>query len=442
MIITLSFGMPARHQKRAARKQAPASIRERATQRAGTVPRAALSQIDRAMRVHPVVIVTGARQTGKSTVVAEVARRDGRPTLSLDDPSIRDRARLMPDDLLKSAPTVVIDEIQREPELVLALKRAVDAMGSRREAGRFLVTGSANLLAMRDVADSLVGRAAYVDLYPLTRRELLGLGETGIWSQLLKATPRQWPDMVQDQAVSRADWQSQTRLGGMPYPALHLADDDAREQWFTSYEAMYLERDLRELSDLENLPDFRRTMRAAALRIGNLLNQTEMGRDIQLSQSQVHRYLNLLQVSYQFVRLQAFVSNRTRRLIKAAKGYWIDTGLAMHVAGEREPRGAHFENLVLGDLLAWRAVQPRRPDVLYWRTAGGRELDFVIEDGPRLLPIEVKTAKDVTPRDIDPIKTFLADYRDRAPAGILLYQGERVFWMADRVLVAPWWKVI
>ena len=131
-------------------------------------------------------------------------------------------------------------------------------------------------------------------------------------------------------------------------------------------------------------------MRAACLRMGNLVNQAELGRDVALPQPTVSRYLNLLETSYLLVRLPAYAVNRTKRLIKAPKLYWGDTGVAMHLTQEQEPRGAHLENLVLHDLLAWRDARLDRAELFYWRTAIGEEVDFVIESGDRLLPIEVK----------------------------------------------------
>ena len=164
-------------------------------------------------------------------------------------------------------------------------------------------------------------------------------------------------------------------------PALDLDSDDSRATWFAGYVQTYLERDLRELSAVTSLPDLRRLMRAVCLRLGQLLNQTELGRDVALPQPTVHRWLNLLETSYQLVRLPAYAVNRTKRVIKTAKVYWADTGLALHLAGLGEPAGAHLENLILNDLLAWRDVRLDRPEVLGWRTATGEEVDFVIEEG-------------------------------------------------------------
>ena len=151
----------------------------------------------------------------------------------------------------------------------------------------------------------------------------------------------------------------------------------------------YLERDLQDLATISSLPDFRRLMQSASLRLGQLLNQTELGRDVALPQPTVHRWLNLLETSYMLVRLTAYAVNSTKRLIKAPKLYWGDTGIALHLAGS-EPQGSHLENLVLQDLLVWRDARVARAELGYWRTTIGEEVDFVIEAGNKLLPIEEK----------------------------------------------------
>jgi hypothetical protein len=149
------------------------------------------------------------------------------------------------------------------------------------------------------------------------------------------------------------------------------------------------ERDLQDLASISALPDFRRLMQAACLRLGQLLNQTELGRDVGLPQPTVHRWLNLLETSYLLVRLPAYAVNRTKRLVKSPRIFWGDTGVALHL-GATAPAGAHLENLVLHDLLAWRDAQVDRVELAYWRTTIGEEVDFVIEVGGTLLPIEVK----------------------------------------------------
>lgn len=402
-------------------------------------PRLAAEALGRATRAMPVVVVTGARQIGKSTLVRHLAPGDDRPYFSLDDLDVLAQAIEAPDDLVNRVPTMTLDEVQRAPGLLLAVKRAVD---HSRRAGRFLLTGSANLLLLHQVSESLAGRATYLTLWPMTRREQRGLGRAGLWEELLKADDDDWLDVLAAGPAEAEDWRKLARAGGYPTPALHMDDDGDRAIWFAGYTRTYLERDLQEISAVTALPDLRRLMRAACLRIGQLVNQTELGRDIALPQPTVHRWLNLLEVSYQLVRLPAYAVNRTKRLIKTPKLYWADTGLALHLAGVEQPAGPHLENLVLGDLLAWRDARLDRAEVLYWRTAAGEEVDFVIESRGKVLPIEVKSTATPRLRDAAHLQSFRNEYGEAARPGLLLHTGDRLEWLAPGILAAPWWRVL
>ena len=400
-------------------------------------PRLVARSLADRLRVMPAVVVTGARQTGKSTLAQELAPAERR-YVSLDDLDVLDLARRDPDRLVGGLAPVTLDEVQREPDLLRAVKRAIDR---QRKPGQFLLTGSANLLVMRRVSETLAGRASYLTLWPMTRREQQGLGRCGIWDDLLAAPGERWPELVADQPQQREDWRALARRGGFPTPALHLASSHDRAVWFDGYVRTYLERDLQDLSAISALPDFRRLMRAASLRLGQLVNQTELGRDVALSQPTVHRYLNLLETSYLLVRLPAYAVNRTKRLIKSPRLFWGDTGVALHLAGS-EPGGAHLENLVLQDLLVWRDARLERAELFYWRTSVGDEVDLVIETEGRLLPIEIKATSRPRLRDAEHLLTFRSEYGDQALPGLLLHTGSAVEWIAPDVLAAPWWKVL
>jgi predicted AAA+ superfamily ATPase len=405
------------------------------------LPRAAAAAIERAARIAPVVVLLGARQTGKTTLLQSMPLLKGRPYLTLDDFDLRTQAEAEPEAVVARARNLVLDEVQRAKSLLIAVKRAVDE-DPARTPGRFIVTGSANLLMLEKIEETLAGRAVYVTLWPFTRRERLGLGRTGLWSELLAAPFSEWRYVLQTVESPFENWRDAAVIGGLPVPSHRLSHSEDRALWFSGYVQTYLERDLQALRAVENLADFRRLMRAACLRIGNLVNQTELGRDVGIVQPQVHRFLNLMEASYQAVRLPAYAVNRTRRLIKAPKLYWSDTGLALFLSGETAPGGPHLENLVLTDLLAWRDLQARRPEVLYWRTATGVEVDFVVETPERLLPIEVKAAARVTTADAKGLEIFLDEYADLADGGLLLHGGEAVFPLTRRVLAAPWWKLV
>ena len=402
-----------------------------------TLPRLVDGALAARLSVMPAVVLTGARQTGKSTLVEKLVPGERRYR-SLDDFDVRDAARRDPEALLGGHGPLTLDEVQREPSLLPAVKRAIDR---NRRPGRFLLTGSANLLLMRQVSESLAGRASYLTLWPMTRREQLGLARAGRWDDLLAAPDAEWRDLLAAGDDAEEDWQALALRGGFPTPALELRTAADRAIWFDGYVRTYLERDLQDLASISALPDFRRLMQAVCLRAGQLLNQTELGRDVGLPQPTVHRWLNLLETSYQLVRLPAYAVNRSKRLIKSPKVFWGDTGVALHL-GATAPAGAHLENLVLHDLLAWRDARVDHVELAYWRTTIGEEVDFVIEAGGKLLPIEVKATAKPRLADCAHLRTFRQEYGRKARAGLLLHTGRTVEWLTPDVLAVPWWKVL
>ena len=377
-----------------------------------TLPRLVDDALAARLRVMPAVVLTGARQTGKSTLVEKLVPGDRRYR-SLDDFDVRDAARRDPEALLGGDHPLTLDEVQREPGLLL----------------------------MRQVSESLAGRASYLTLWPMTRREQLGLARAGRWDELLAAPDAQWRDLLSTGDDPEEDWQALALRGGFPTPALELTTPADRAIWFDGYVRTYLERDLQDLASISALPDFRRLMQAACLRLGQILNQTELGRDVGLPQPTVHRWLNLLETSYLLVRLPAYAVNRTKRLVKSPRGFWGDAGVALHLSATA-PAGAHLENLVLNDLIAWRDARVDRVELAYWRTTIGEEVDFVIEAGGKLLPIEVKATPKPRLGDCSHLRTFRQEYGRKARAGLLLHTGRTVEWLTPDVLAVPWWRVL
>ncbi len=402
------------------------------------LPRLVMPALEARLRVMPVVVVAGARQTGKSTLVRQLLK-ESREYFTLDDLDLASLAARNPTALLTAPRPITIDEVQRVPEFLHAVKQAVD---EDRTPGRFLLTGSANLLLMRAVSESLAGRAAYLTLRPLTFGEQMGHADESVWPVLLASDPAHWRDILSASPKAPQDWTQLAQRGGFPTPALTLKDSAARDIWFDGYIRTYLERDLLDLSAVASLPDFRRLMRLTANRVGQTVNQSELGRSAGLSQPTVHRYLNLMETSYMLIRLPAYSVNRNKRLVKSPKYYWGDTGLAMHLSGASKPDGSHLENLILTDLLAYRDTGSSIDDVYHWRTAAGTEVDFVIESGDQLLPIEVKSFKTPRARDCQGIEAFLDEYPDSAGHGLLIHGGTDVRWLTPRVLGAPWWRVL
>jgi len=402
------------------------------------LPRCLLRALTDRLAVMPAVVVTGARQTGKSTLVRELLGED-RAWITLDDFDTLHVLRQNPDALLSHPAPLTIDEVQRAPDMFASIKKVIDR---DRQPGRFLLTGSANLLMMDRVSESLAGRAVYLNLRPMTRGEQLGNASSGCWDAFFDRPPGNWEQAIHDRGATAEPWAPLALRGGFPTPAVHLSTQAERAIWFDGYVQTYLERDLGQLSNISSLPDYRRLMRAVCHRSGQILNQTELGRDVGLPQPTVHRYLNLLEVSHLLIRLPAWSVNRTKRLIKSPKVFWGDVGLSLHLADLNEPTGCHFENLILLDIMTWLDGRSGTGSAHYWRTVQGDEVDFVIETGKGLLPVEVKSTDRPRLAHTRGISAFRSEYGSRSLPGLLLHDGQKTEWLSGDVLSVPWWRVL
>jgi hypothetical protein len=229
-------------------------------------------------------------------------------------------------------------------------------------------------------------------------------------------------------------------------PALLALESSASVlRWWEGYIATYLERDLRQLSQIDSLPDFRRLMAALALRSGQILNQSEVARDIGISQPSVHRYINLLETTCLVERLPAFAVNRTKRLIKSPKLIWNDSGLACFLAGHFEPEslkasreaGGLFESMVYLHLNALSQLLTPKPRIFYWRTTTGKEVDFVLEWGRKLIAVEVKLSSVPKFSDTETLRLFFDEYPETI-AGVLVHTGNEIKMMHQKIVAVPW----
>ncbi len=375
--------------------------------------------LTRALRAMPVVVVTGARQTGKTTLARRLtpARQD----LTLDDLGVLAQAEQDPASLLAELP-VTLDEVQRAPGLLLAVKRRVDAA---RAPGSILLTGSANLALMHRVSESLAGRALYLDLPPFCPAEWAGetVATTGIDALFAaKFAADDWP-------ARPCQWEPWVTLGGFP-DAVRAPDDGARDLWFAGYVQTYLERDLRQLSSVGSLVDFQRLMRLLAHRVARPLNQSDVARDAGLPQPTAHRFLNLLETGCQIARLQNYQRSAGKSSAKPRKLLWRDTGLAAWLAGvrpdevkARSDAGFWLEQAVFQTLQSWAALDARR-HVHYWRE-GDAEVDFVLEEAGLLVGIEVKAAGRADPGDLRGSRAFQAAFEHKGivPRVAVLHTG-------------------
>ncbi len=396
--------------------------------------------LESALKVLPVTVVTGARQTGKTTLVRMLGAK--RSFFTLDDFGVLDQAERNPDSLLDSRP-VTLDEVQRAPQLLLAVKRAVD---EQRRAGDFVLTGSANLLLMGRVADTLAGRAIYLELPPFCPAE---------WSQrkgALEPVNRLFaPDFdLGDWPDKKGNWQRWLLRGGFP-PALAIESDRDRGLWFAAYVQTYLERDLRQLSDVASLPDFQRLMALAANRTGKLLNQADLARDAALSHPTAHRYLNLLETGCLITRIRPLAANPSSSMVKAPKLLWSDCGLAAWLAGIRSAEeiskrldsGFWLEQTIYQTLQSWRALDPTNRRIHYWRDRAGHEVDFILERDGKLVAVEIKASHQANLSDaagIQALKSVLTK-KQSLVRSVVLHAGKARPLDKD-VFALPWgWLV-
>ncbi len=390
-----------------------------------------------AVEDHPIVVLTGARQVGKSTLLQHELPFSGWRYLSLDDFDTLSQARSDPASLWAGADCVVIDEVQKSTRVLDAVKVAVDSEYGKH---RFILSGSANLLLMKKVSESLAGRAVYFTLSPTTIGEINTRTPTNLLGALFEG---KFPKAGKRGAAPMVPFPLMWK-GFMP-SLMRLKTSAAILRWWEGYVMTYLERDLRQLSQIDALPDFRRLMGALALRCGQILNQTEVARDTAISQPTVHRYINLLETTCLVERLPAFALNRTKRLVKSPKVIWSDPGLVSFLAGHYDPgslrssreAGGIFEAMVYLHLNALSQLLVPKPRLFYWRTTTGKEVDFVLEWGRKLLAVEVKLSSKPKFSDVENLRLFMEEYPETS-ASILVYAGDEVKRMHEKIVAVPW----
>lgn len=387
----------------------------------------------------PVVLLHGARQTGKSTLARWIAE-DPHPAryVSLDDATSLAAATSDPQGFVAGlGGPAVIDEVQRAPGLFLALKQTVD---ENRAPGRFLLTGSANVLLLPQLAETLVGRIEFLTLWPLSQGEVEGRPENLIDVLFGEEVPFS-PGPVEE---GTGLW-TRIRRGGYP-DALARRTAERRDAWFGAYITTLLRRDIRDLASIEGLADLPRLLGLVAASAGNLVSFAELSRDAGIAQTTLKRYLALLETSFLVQRLPPWSANLGKRLIKTPKLYLVDTGLAAHLLGWGESgrpeldatAGRLLENFVFMELtkaITWSRVQPR---LFHFRTASGREVDFVLEDrSGRCVGIEVKAGASLGEKDFAGLRTLHDALGERFRGGVVLYAGAEAVPFGKKLHAAP-----
>jgi predicted AAA+ superfamily ATPase len=392
-----------------------------------------------ALSDRPVVLLNGARQSGKSTLVKQL-EREGHPAryVSLDDPRARAAALADPQAYVAALDgPVIIDEVQRAPGLFLAIKAAVDL---DRTPGRFLLTGSADVMLLPGLGRELVGRMEVRTLWPLSQGEIAGVRDAFVEAVFQ-------PDMTLAvaPAVDRCDIISRVVRGGFPELVLDIAPG-RRDAWFESYLALILQREVTDLASVERTADLPRLLTLLAARVSGLSNSAELSRVTSIPKTTLLRYLALLQAAYVIGYVPAWAGDPGRRLVKAPKLTMADTGFACHLLGIDADRigddgnllGPLLEDFVAMELRKQLSWTSRGVRLHHFRSAGGAEVDFVLEDrSGGVVGIEMKAGANVGARDFRGLRELADRVGDRFVRGVVLNTGADAVAFGPRLVALP-----
>ena len=398
-------------------------------------PRRIEQRLAEALLDTPVVLLAGPRQAGKTTLVRQVAAK-GLRYLTLDDELTLLAARADPVGLIRSLDRAVIDEIQRAPQLLLAIKKSVD---EDRRPGRFLLTGSANLMALPLVADSLAGRMETLSLLPLSQTEIEGHSANWIdqafAGQLLKTDSLALGDALTDRVLR----------GGYP-EAITRDSAKRRMAWARQYVDALIQRDVRDVAGIDKLDQLPRFLNALAQTAGQMCNYSQLAGHVGLDGKTAARYAGVFETMYLLKRVDVWARNRLSRVVKTPKLQFIDAGLlAMlmnlgieEVRRDRSRFGQVLETFVFGELLKHTTSAEGDYQLLYYRDADKVEVDIVIENAAgQLVGVEVKASATVKASDLRGLRKLAALAGDQFKMGVLLYDGAETLPLGDGVWAAP-----
>jgi uncharacterized protein len=392
------------------------------------------SVLKRAVREFPAVVLTGPRQAGKTTLLKHLFGKSYN-YVSMELPDVRLSASVDPRGFLNMhAPPVIFDEIQYAPDLLLYIKEHIDSMRSKK--GLFILTGSQNLLLIRHISESLAGRAAILRLLPLSYHELRGSPNAVLpWekgTQGHRSIEVPYPGL----------WKGFIRGG---YPELATQPGRDISLWHSSYIQTYLERDIRGLRQIGDLTSFQSFIRALAARCAQLVNLTEMSRELGVAVNTLRAWLSIMEATFQIIILRPYFANIGKRLVKTPKIYFTDTGTLCHLVALKDPEhaakgpmnGAIFETVVVSEIVKSFIHRGMEPQIYFWRTATGTEVDIVVEIEGRLIPVEVKLSSTPDPSMAYGIHVFKKDFGKKASGGYVVYPGNVRLPLAPDTIALP-----
>ena len=406
---------------------------------AGTGPalfrRFSADRVRTALKDTPVVMVNGPRQSGKTTLVREFATAD-HAYMTLDDETVMEAARSDPAGFIRGLGRAIVDEVQRVPELLRAIKRSVD---EDRRPGRFLLTGSANVLTLPQVSESLAGRMEVVNLLPLSRAEILGRKPTflekAFAGKLVKPS----------ETLSAGELLRSVLTGGYP-EMLQRKDEKRRQAWARDYIKAIVQRDVRDVAEVEKLDQLPRLLRVLAHHSGKLTNFTQIGGQLGLDDKTTRKYITVFEQLFLVCRVEPWFRNQIKRLVKTPKLHFLDSGLlavtlgatAERVANDRSVLGPVLETFVLSEVMKQAAWLDEACVLHHYRDKDQDEIDVVAETpGGALVGIEVKAAATVNAADFKGLRKLRDLCGDNLKLGVVLYDGERIVPFGNRMFAAP-----
>ena len=384
----------------------------------------------------PVVLIVGPRRAGKTTLVKSMGKA-ARAYVTLDDQTVLEAARSDPTGFIRGLDRATIDEIQRAPDLLLAIKKTVD---EDYRPGRFLLTGSANVLTLPRIADSLAGRMETLQMLPLARAEVEDAD-----AQFSGAPVRRKTAKSSANAVVGDDLVQTVLLGGFP-EAIARKSERRRQDWARSYLTSILTRDLRDIAEIEKLTELPKFVRLLAEHSGQLVNYSQFGASINVSHKSGQRYVGLLEQIFLIATLQPWFSNALKRIVKTPKLHFLDSGLLASARGlsfdrvkaDRGALGSLLESFVFSEVLKLMASSDLRLTPYHFRDRDMREVDIVLErDDGTIAGIEVKASATVRSSDFAGLRALAGLCGDRFAFGVVLHDNTDVVPFGDRLIAAP-----
>ena len=394
-----------------------------------------LSRVEESLKYFPAVLLTGARQVGKSTLSAKIMEN----YVTFDDINIYVSATTDPvafiNNLKKPA---ILDEIQKIPQIFEIIKYDID---KNRVNGSYLLTGSANVIGFKKTTDTLAGRIALLELYPLSLKELSDKNEN-IINILFDDTYLDYKnnnlnDIKYNEIINNAI------LGG--YPEIRKIDSpSARHIWFNSYISTYIERDVRDIGELRNLGKFIKMFNVLSSRSANILNKTDLSRDTGIDNKTLDNYLKLLESLYQIYFLNPYSANINKRFVKSQKLFFTDSGILSYLLGvskvedfkDSPYKGAIFETFIFSELFKSVKYSENNTKLFFYRTTDKKEIDFIIERNQKIIAVEVKLSQTVTLSDFKHIIDLKKSAKN-FKSGFVFYNGEKVLSFGGGLFALP-----